>query len=279
MRNPYVPYPVAVQDIRIENQAKDIKSLALVFDNEEDERTFRYMPGQFAELSVFGRGESPVGIASSPTERGRLLFSVKKTGAVTTALHNMEAGTKMGVRGPLGISFPWDRMEGKNIVIVGGGFAFTTLRSALVYILDAQNRSRYGDVTVFYGSRTPGEFLYKPEIEAWKKNPTANLHLTVDSPDGGWDGPVGVVTTLLENVRPKPGNSIALVCGPPIMVRFTILSLINLGFAEEDIFLSLEMRMKCGIGKCGRCNIGKKYVCTDGPVFTYKELRALPAEY
>jgi NAD(P)H-flavin reductase len=279
MENPYIPYPVTIEEITIENEARDLKTFKLVFDRKEDEEKFRYLPGQFAELSLFGKGESPIGIASSPTEKGFLLFTVKRAGLVTSELHSSETGRKIGVRGPLGKPFPWERMEGHNIVIVGGGFAFTTLRSAITYILHPQNRPKFGKLMTIYGARTPGELLYKKDLEIWSKDDRIELHVTVDKATEGWKGREGLVPNIVKEVSPSPKNAIALVCGPPIMIRFTIPVLLNLGFAEDDIILSLEMRMKCGIGKCGRCNIGARYVCVDGPVFTYKELEGLPAEY
>jgi len=279
MDNPYIPYPVTIADIAVENDARDLKTFKLVFEKKEDESRFTYLPGQFAELSLFGKGESPVGIASSPTEKGFLLFTVKKTGLVTGELHNAEIGKKMGVRGPLGRPFPWERLTGKDIVIVGGGFAFTTLRSAITYMLHPDNRPRFGKITAVYGARTPGELLYKKDLDEWGRDGRINLHVTVDSASNGWKGRVGLVPGVLKEVGPSSGNALALVCGPPIMLRFTMPALLELGFSGENIILSLEMRMKCGIGKCGRCNIGNRYVCTDGPVFTYQELQGLPPEY
>ncbi len=282
MKNPYIPYPVIIDDIIIENAAKDLKTFKLVFEKEEDRRAFSYMPGQFAEVSMFGMGESPFGIASSPTEKDYLLFTIKRVGSVTGELHDSEPGRKMGVRGPLGNSFPWERMEGKHIVIVGGGFAFTTLRAAIVYMLDERHRSRFGDITVLYGAREPGELLYKDLLEHWEAAPDINLTVTVDrTPEkSDWMGEVGLIPDILKDVvAPSPDNALALVCGPPIMLRFTNPVLLELGFHKENIILSLENRMKCGIGKCGRCNIGSQYVCVDGPVFTYAQIEHLPAEY
>jgi sulfhydrogenase subunit gamma (sulfur reductase) len=283
MKNPYIPYPVTIEDITIENDAKDLKTFKLVFEREEDLKAFTYIPGQFAEISVFGMGESPFGIASSPTEEGYLLFTVKRTGTVTAELHNSEPGRKIGVRGPLGNSFPWDRMEGKNIVIVAGGFAFTTLRSSIIYMLNENNRARFGTITALYGVREPGEFMYKDVLKQWEADSNIDLTLTIDRAvegNGGWHGEVGLVPNVLKDVvAPSPENAIVLVSGPPIMIHFTNPVLLELGFKKEDIILSLENRMKCGIGKCGRCNVGPKYVCVDGPVFTYAELEHLPAEY
>lgn len=278
--NPYVPYPVTLDEVTIENDAKDLKTFKLVFDNEEDRKAFSYKPGQFGEVSVLGMGESPFGIASSPTEEEYLLFTVKLTGSVTQELHNSEPGRKLGVRGPMGNTFPWDRMEGKDIVIVSGGFAFTTLRSSIVYMLHGDNRKKYGKITVLYGARSPGELMYKEVLKSWQENPDIDLTLTVDrEPEEEWDGKVGLVPNVLRDMNPSASNTLALVCGPPIMIRFTIPVLQELGFEKDDIILSLENRMKCGIGKCGRCNVGSKYVCVDGPVFTFGELEKLPAEY
>lgn len=279
MKNPYLPLPVTIDEIFLENDLRDIKTFRLTFDREEDRAGFSYLPGQFAELSLCGAGESPIGIASSPSEDGFLLFSVKRTGVVTRELHASAAGRKMGVRGPLGHPFPWQRMEGKNILMVSGGFAFTTLRSSIVYMLDPSNRARFGRITAVYGARDPGELLYKSSISAWTGRSDIQFIPTVDREAAGWTGKVGLVPNVVKELSPSADNALAIVCGPPIMIRFTIPVLLELGFPKDNIILSLENRMKCGIGKCGRCNVGPKYVCKDGPVFTYAELEGLPAEY
>ena len=278
-RNPYLPFPARIDQVTVENDARDIKTFRLAFEDSNGAAEFKHMPGQFAELSLPGMGEAPFGIASSPTETGYLLFTVKRMGLFTTELHSVEAGTGIGVRGPMGKPFPWERMAGKDLVIVGGGFAFTTLRAGIKYILDPAHRADFGSVLVIYGARTPGELMYKDELDEWQAQDGIDVHLTVDKADENWTQREGVVTTVLEDLKPSPENTLALVCGPPIMIRFALFSLGNLGFSDDAIILSLEMRMKCGIGKCGRCNIGGKYVCKDGPVFTWEELRALPAEY
>ena len=277
--NPYVPMPVEVIKIITEVETKDIKTFRLAFVNKEDEERFQYIPGQFAELSVYGKGEPPIGIASSPTQKGYIEFSVQKAGVVTSALHEMEEGTLMGVRGPLGNSWPIEFLEGKNIVIVGGGFAFTTLRSLINYMIFEENRKRFGKITVVYGARSPGLLLYKDELEAWAKRGDIDLNVTVDKGDATWKGREGFVPTVCKEVAPSKENAVTVICGPPIMIRFTLPVFFDLGFSKENIITSLEMRMKCGIGKCGRCNVGSKYVCKDGPVFSLAELDKLTKEY
>jgi len=279
MRNPYLPYPARIEGVVVENEARDIKTFRLTFEDPTSAAEFRHLPGQFAELSLPGMGEAPFGIASSPTEADHLLFSVKRVGLFTTELHTLESGARIGVRGPMGKPFPWDRMAGKSLVIVGGGFAFTTLRAVITHVLHPDNRSHFGSVLVIYGARTPGELMYRNELAEWQKRDDIEVHLTVDEADNGWSQHVGVVTAVLEHLKPGPDNTLAVICGPPIMIRFTLIALATLGFPDDAIILSLEMRMKCGIGKCGRCNIGGKYVCKDGPVFTRQELQSLPAEY
>ncbi len=279
MHNPYLPYPVTVRKITAENGARDIKTFELVFRNDTDRERFAFRCGQFAELSVLGAGECPIGIASSPMETEHVQFTVKRMGVVTSTLHNFEEEAVMGVRGPYGNGFPMDMLEGSNVVIVAGGFAFTTLRSLTKYILHPENRERFGELTVIYGARSPGELIYKYDLEAWAEMENIQLHVTVDAGDEGWDGLVGYVPTILKEVAPSPENAVAVVCGPPIMIRFSIPVLNELGFPPSRIINSLEMRMKCGVGKCGRCNIGNKYVCKDGPVFTLEQLRQMPQEY
>jgi NAD(P)H-flavin reductase len=277
--NPYVPMPVEIIKIITEVETKDIKTFRLAFVNKEDEERFKYIPGQFAELSIFGKGESPIGIASSPTQKGYIEFTVQKAGAVTSALHEMEEGTLMGVRGPLGNSWPLEFLEGKNIVIVGGGFAFTTLRSLINYMIFEENRKRFGKITVVYGARSPGLLLYKDELDAWAKRGDIDLNVTVDKGDATWKGREGFVPTVCKEVAPSKENAVTVICGPPIMIRFTLPVFFDLGFSKENIITSLEMRMKCGIGKCGRCNVGSMYVCKDGPVFSLAELDKLTKEY
>jgi sulfhydrogenase subunit gamma (sulfur reductase) len=278
--NPYLPYPVRIDKTITETEDASLKTFKLVFLNPEDEERFTYIPGQFAELSVTGKGEVPIGIASSPTEKGFLSFTVNEVGLVTSHLHRMREGDVMGVRGPLGNWYPWEEMEGKNVVIIGGGFAFTTLRSSIVYMLDPGNRPKFKDITVVYGARSPGMLLYKDELAAWEKRDDINMHITVDATDDpDWKYNIGFVPAVTQQKITSSDNAIAIVCGPPIMIRFTQPVLEELGFPPERIILSLEMRMKCGIGMCGRCNIGDMYVCKDGPVFSLAQLKELPPEY
>ncbi|MGQ9629282.1 MAG: FAD/NAD(P)-binding protein [bacterium] len=284
MENPYVPMLARIEKITVETDAKDIKTFDIRLCDDEDRRSFRYAPGQFAEISVFGRGESPIGLASSPMDGDILQFTVMRAGSVTAALHNLYEGATVGVRGPLGNSYPMELLEGKNVVVIGGGFAFTTLRALTRYILHDENRGKFGKLTVIYGARSPGALIYKRELAEWAElsqsgGSDMELYVTVDKGDSTWKGREGFVPTVVQEVAPSSENAVAVVCGPPIMIKFTLPPLIKLGFPPERIVTSLEMRMKCGIGKCGRCNIGPKYVCKDGPVFTYKQLQELPKEY
>ncbi|MEN6375404.1 MAG: FAD/NAD(P)-binding protein [Smithella sp.] len=282
--NPYIPVPVTVSKVINEVDTNDIKTFRLTFLNKEDEEKFKYLPGQFAELSIYGKGESPIGIASSPTQPGYLEFTVQRAGAivpglVTSALHDLDEGAQIGIRGPLGKSWPIEFLEKKDIVVVGGGFAFTTLRSLINYMLHDDNRSRFGGITVIYGARTPGLLLYKEELAAWEKRDDIKTVITVDKGDESWQGREGFVPSVCKEVAPSPKNTVTVICGPPIMIKFTLPVFFDLGFAKENILTSLEMRMKCGIGKCGRCNVGHKYVCSDGPVFSLAELEELPRDF
>ncbi|MDQ0287472.1 NAD(P)H-flavin reductase [Desulfofundulus luciae] len=279
MKNPYLPLPMRLVKNFVETEDKLIHTFTLEFLNEGDEKSFQYLPGQFAEVAVFGVGEAPFGIASSPTEPGYLKFSVAKVGVVTTALHQLPEGTILGVRGPLGNSYPIEEFKGKNLVVIGGGFAFTTLRSLITYILHPDHRGDYGELTVIYGARNPGLLLYKDELAEWEKRSDINLVCTIDRPVEGWSGRVGFVPAVTKEVAPSAENAYAVICGPPVMIKFTMPVLEELGFPPERIIMSLENRMKCGIGMCGRCNVGNKYVCKDGPVFTRAQLNQLPNEY
>ncbi|MCD6417550.1 FAD/NAD(P)-binding protein [bacterium] len=278
MDNPYKPIPVELVDTYFETNDRQLKSFKFRILDEDVKKLFDYKPGQFAQLSVLGKGEAPFGIASSPTEGDELLFTINRIGSVTQALHELEAGDKIGIRGPLGNWYPVDKFEGSDIVIVGGGYAFTTLRSLYIYLRDPSRRSKFGKITIVYGAREPGLLLYRDDLEEWKNDENLELVLTIDNPAEGWTGKVGFVPPVLKETAPSSENAYAVVCGPPVMIKFTLPVLHELGFSKDKIYTSLEMRMKCGIGKCGRCNIGHKYICVDGPVFSMAELDELTAD-
>jgi len=274
--NTYIPIPMKVEKILIENPDRSLRTYDLSFVNEENRKKFTYMPGQFCEFSILGKGESPFGIASSPTEEGIIKFTVSRTGSVTNEIHYLEEGDIVGIRGPMGNWYPLEKLKKQDVVIIGGGFAFTTLRSMIVYML--KNRDDYGKITVIYGARHPDLFIYKEELKSWDKRDDIILHLTVDKPVKGWNKLCGFVPVITKDVKPDP-TSWCIVCGPPVMIKFTLPVLLEMGFAHDKIYTSLERRMKCGIGKCGRCGIGSKYVCIDGPVFSYEELKKIPEAF
>ncbi len=272
----FLPYPARIEKIVVETEDGLLKSFYLRLVNEEDRKHWRHKPGQFAMLSVLGKGECPIGLASSPSE-DLLMFTIFRTGLVTDALHRLPEGTVIGLRGPMGNGYPVEKFKGKNVVLIAGGFAVTTLRATLVYLLE--HREDYGEITMIYGARNPGLLLYKEELAQWQRREDLNLYLTIDCQAPGWDGLVGFVPQITEQVAPKSENAVVLVCGPPIMIKFTLPILEKLGFGPEEIYLSLENRMRCGLGLCHHCNVGPVLVCKDGPVFTLAELQNLPPEY
>ena len=279
MKNPYIPFAMTLDEVVIETDDKNIKTFVSSFQCERDECEFQYLPGQFAMLSVLGVGEAAFGIASSPTQPGILDFTINKIGKVTTELHNLQAGDVVWIRGPFGNYYPLDEMQGKDVVIVGGGYAFTTLRSLLYYMLNERNRDRYGQITVVYGARTPGLLLYKDELLDFCSRPDLDFKITVDKADNGWDGYVGVVPQILEQINPASLEAYAIICGPPMMIKYTLPVVDKLGFSPDRVVLSLERKMKCAIGMCGRCNIGGKYVCKDGPIFTLQQIQEIGEEF
>ncbi len=263
--DPMVPYLAMLTGIR--DLATGIKLLQVRLNDPEIGAAFDYVPGQFAEVSAFGVGESPFGITST-RERGETIeFAVSRVGTVTDALHRMDVGDTIGLRGPLGNGFPMDQFIGKNIVILGGGIGGAPLRPVINTILD--HRQDYGKLTIFWAARSPDLLVFTDEYDTWRAQPDTELHLTVDQATPDWPHREGLITALVESVGPSPQNAISITCGPPIMIRFAMLSLQKLGFTTEQNWVTLEAKMKCGIGKCGRCNLGGVFVCTDGPVFCF----------
>lgn len=274
IRNPYLPELATV--IKIIEETPNIKSFQVVLNDQEKMKNFSFQPGQVGQLSLFGVGESTFVINSPPTRMDYLQFSVMKAGEVTSALHELAEGDQIGVRAPLGNWFPYEEMKGKRILFIGGGIGLAPLRTLILFMLD--NRADYDDITIIYGARTPPDLCYEDDLKEWESRSDVNLILTVDVEYPGWDKRIGFVPTVLTEVAPSPENTIALTCGPPIMIKFVLQGLSKLKFKDEQIITTLEKRMKCGIGICGRCNIGTKYVCKDGPVFSLSQLKDLPSE-
>jgi NAD(P)H-flavin reductase len=267
--NVYLPHIMVIGKI-IEETA-NIRTFHFNFKDEKLQKEFRFESGQFGEYSVFGIGEAPFCISSSPTRRDHLEFTVQRVGRVTNALHRLGVGAEIGFRGPYGNSFPLDFLQGKNLVFVGGGIGLAPLRSLIWNVID--NRGKYKNIDIVYGARTPSDLCFRYDLDAWGKDKTIKFITTVDRGDESWMGKVGVVPKILEEAAPSAKNAVAIVCGPPIMIRFTFPVLTKLGFTPEQMLTTLEKRMKCGIGKCGRCNIGNIFVCRDGPVFSYAQIK------
>ena len=231
-------------------------------------------PGQFVEISLFGIGEAPISITSSPgRSNGTFELCVRQVGDVTSALHQLEPGAVMGVRGPFGNGFPIDKMRGKDILFAAGGLGLPPLRSLINEVLD--QRGSFGQVIILYGTKQPSEILFRDEIREWSEREDVEFHMTVDRGDEDWQGNVGVITTLFPKVTINPRNTVAATVGPPIMYRFVLMELLGKGIPETQIYLSLERRMKCGVGKCGHCQINDLYCCQDGPVFRYADVKGL----
>jgi sulfhydrogenase subunit gamma (sulfur reductase) len=272
--NPYLPELATVT--KVVTETPNIKSFQVVLNDPEKMKSFFFEPGQVGQLSVFGSGESTFVINSPPTRMEYLQFSVMKAGEVTAMIHELAEGDPVGVRAPLGNWFPYEQMKGKKILFIGGGIGLAPLRTLILFMLD--NRADYDDITIIYGARTPPDLCYKDELKEWEERSDVNLILTVDAEFPGWDKRIGFVPTVLNEVAPSPDNTVAITCGPPIMIKFVLQGLSALKFRDDQIITTLEKRMKCGVGICGRCNIGGKYVCKDGPVFSLSELKELPPE-
>lgn len=271
--NPYRPELATIQEIV--QETANIRTLRLKLDDEEKMRNFDFRPGQVGQLSVFGVGEATFVINSPPTRKDYLQFSVMRVGEVTQRIHQLNVGDQVGIRAPLGNGFSVDEMKGHDILFVGGGIGMAPLRTLLLYMTD--NRKDFGDITAIYGARSPKDLCYTYEFDEWRKG-GVNLVLTVDTEFPGWKERVGFVPTVLAEESPSPHNRIAIVCGPPIMIKFVLFGLKELGYEDNQILTTLEKRMKCGIGICGRCNMGSKYVCLDGPVFSFEQLSGMVPE-
>jgi sulfhydrogenase subunit gamma (sulfur reductase) len=231
-------------------------------------------PGQFLEVSLFGIGEAPISISSSPSRsNGTFELCVRRVGDLTNALHQMEPGAILGVRGPFGNGFPVAKMKGKDVLFAAGGLGLAPLRSLINEVLD--QRGSFGRVIILYGTKHPSEILFKDELAEWAEREDVEFHMTVDRGDKSWQGHVGVITTLFPRVTINPRDTVAATCGPPIMYRFVLMELLGKGIPETQIYLSLERRMKCGVGKCGHCQINELYCCQDGPVFRYADIKGL----
>lgn len=272
--NPYAPMPATV--LEVIQETGNIRTLRVVLDDADAMKNFRYEPGQVGQLSVFGAGESTFVINSPPSCKDYLQFSVMQAGEVTAAIHRLNPGDKVGVRAPLGNYFPYEQWKGKNIFFVGGGIGMAPIRTIMLHLLE--NKKDYGKISLLYGARSPRDMAYSYELQGWLDNPDLDCTLCIDNPFEGWQHKVGLIPNVLAELQPSPDNTVAVLCGPPIMIKFTLQALEKLGFAPENIVTTLEKRMKCGIGICGRCNIGSHYVCIDGPVFTLAQLQKLPPE-
>lgn len=256
--------------LAVRDETPDTKTFDLSF---ADGDGLEFRPGQFLELSVFGIGEAPFCFASSPTRKECIQVTVRRTGQLTDALHVMAQGDEVGVRGPCGNGFDVVAAEGKDVLFVGGGIGLPPLRGLIWNVLD--RREHFGRVTILYGARTPSDLVYKDELRVWGGRSDVELHVTVDRAEPGWSGQVGMVPVLFDKTELRPATTLAYVCGPPVMIKFVVQDLLMRGFSEDAVISTLERTMQCGVGKCNHCAIGHRYICRDGPVFTFRQIREL----
>ena len=269
-----IPSVAVITDVRTDTP--DVKTFRVL--TPDGKKPFEHMPGQCAMLSIPGVGEALFSITSSPTNRKYMEFSIKKCGCLTSWIHMLEPGQQITIRGPYGNGFPVEtELRSKDLLFIAGGIGLAPLRSVINYCLD--NRENYGKLQIIYGSRSKDDLVdYQEIIDEWMKAENVEVNLTIDREQEGWDGHVGFVPNYVKELSPDLGMTV-LMCGPPIMIKFSLAGLKELGFTDTQVYTTMELRMKCGIGKCGRCNIGNKYVCKDGPVFRFDELGELPDEY
>jgi len=271
--NPMLPYVGTL--VEVKDIATEIKLFRVEMQNGGGEAFGDFKPGQFAFVSAFGVGEAPFGIANIPMNGDHVLdFAINRLGSVTTDLHELGVGDMVGVRGPMGNGFPMEKFKGKNLVVIGGGIGGAPLRPVIQTVMT--HRADYGNFQILWAARHPSLLVFTDEYDDWRSIPNTELHLTVDQADSTWNHGIGLITQLLERVAPVPENTITITCGPPIMIHFVNRVLVDkLGFMPEQNYVTLEARMHCGIGKCGRCNLGSKLVCVDGPVFNMAEVGAM----
>lgn len=272
--NPYKPHIATIMDVI--DETPNIKTLRVILDDADAMRAFTFQAGQVGQLSVFGAGEATFVISSPPSQKEYLQFSVMRAGEVTEAVHGLAPGDKVGVRAPLGRPFPCQEWKGKDIFFVGGGIGMAPIRTVMLHVLE--HKDEYGRISLLYGARTPRDMAYSYELDAWLRHPDIHCTLTIDAPFENWEHRVGLIPNVLLELAPSPENHVAVLCGPPVMIKYTVDALKKLNFPDDAIITTLEKRMKCGIGICGRCNIGPLYVCVDGPVFSWARLRDLPLE-
>ncbi len=267
LNNPFIPEPARI--VRTYHLTEDVKFFQVRIAKMEKALSFNYKPGQFAMISVLGAGEAPFSISSTPSRPGLLEFCIRKAGVVTNAIFRLKENDFIGVRGPYGNGFPVEKMINKDVLIVMGGLGAAPLRSVLLYCLD--NRDLFGRVILLHGAKRPAEMIFREEFFSLRERDDLECFLTVDGDDTGeWKGKIGVVTTLFPHLKEiEPSNTYAIVCGPPVMYKFVLKELVNLDIPKNQILMTLERRMKCGVGKCGHCAIDYIYTCLDGPVFTY----------
>lgn len=257
------------------NKLKLMNGTEMYLDISMDNNPMEYVPGQFVEVSIAGMGEAPISISSSPTRKGGFELVVRRIGSLTNKIHTLKTGDKLGIRGPCGQGcYPVEEAKGKNLIFICGGIGLVPQRSFINYVLD--NRDDYGHVTVLQGTKCHAQRFFHSELEKWAKRDDMHFLETMDIADDCWNGNVGVVTTLIPKIESELASSMIFICGPPIMYKFVLMALEENNVPHESIFLNLERNMKCGVGKCGHCQINDKYVCIDGPVFRYSDLGSVP---